>query len=97
MKIPVTIKTYCPKCKKHTEQKVREYKAKKARGTLSWGQRKFIRKTKGYTSQLAGTPKKFKQSQKQTIMLECSQCKKKRPFTFKHAKKKIEIKKKENQ
>lgn len=95
MKIPATINTYCPKCNKHTAQKAKEYKVKKARGSLSWGERKFIKKTKGYKSSIGGTHKRFKQSQKQVVMLECPQCKKKRPFVFRHAKTKIEIKKKE--
>lgn len=37
MKIPKTKKTYCPKCKKHTEHKVSQAKSTGARGTLKRG------------------------------------------------------------
>lgn len=94
LKIPAVIKTYCPKCKKHTDHKVKELR-KGARRTLSFGQQKFLRATKGYTSKKAGQVRKVKQSQKQTMMLECTACKKKHPLVYPHAKKKIEIKKKE--
>ena len=94
MKIPAIINAYCPKCKKHTPHKVKELR-KGTRRTLSFGQQKFLRAIKGYTSKKAGSPRKVKQSQKQTLMLECSVCKKKHPKGMPHAKKKIEIKKKE--
>jgi len=95
VKIPATINTYCPKCNKHTPHKVRELKKSKGRRTLSFGQQKFLRATKGYTSKKAGQVRKVKQSQKQTLMLECTVCKKRHPKGMPHAKKKIEIKKKE--
>jgi large subunit ribosomal protein L44e len=94
LKVPASIKTYCPKCKKHTAHKVKEVR-KGARRTLAWGQQKFLRATKGYTSKKAGQVRKVKQSSKQSTMLECSMCKKKHPKVFPHAKKKLEIKKKE--
>jgi large subunit ribosomal protein L44e len=94
VKIPATINTYCPKCNKHTPHKVKELR-KGTRRTLSFGQQKFLRATKGYTSKKAGQVRKVKQSQKQTLMLECTICKKKHPKGMPHAKKKIEIKKKE--
>lgn len=95
MKVPGIIKAYCPKCKKHTAHKAKEYKAKKARGSMSWGQRKFLRKTKGYTSKVAGTTKKHSQSFAQMLILECPACKKKHPFSLGHSKAKVEVKKKE--
>ena len=94
MKIPATINTYCPKCNKHTPHKVKELR-KGTRRTLSFGQQKFLRATKGYTSKKAGQVRKVKQSQKQTLMLECTVCKKRHPKGMPHAKKRIEIKKKE--
>jgi large subunit ribosomal protein L44e len=94
VKIPATINTYCPKCKKHTPHKVKELR-KGTRRTLSFGQQKFLRATKGYTSKKAGQVRKVKQSQKQTLMLECTVCKKRHPKGMPHAKKRIEIKKKE--
>ena len=94
MKIPATINTYCPKCNKHTPHKVKELR-KGTRRTLSFGQQKFLRATKGYTSKKAGQVRKVKQSQKQTLMLECTVCKKRHPKGMPHAKKRIEIQKKE--
>jgi len=94
VKIPATINTYCPKCNKHTPHKVKELR-KGTRRTLSFGQQKFLRATKGYTSKKAGQVRKVKQSQKQTLMLECTVCKKRHPKGMPHAKKRIEIKKKE--
>jgi len=95
LKIPATINTYCPKCNKHTPHKVKELRKGGKRRTLSWGQQKFLRATKGYVGKKAGVPRKVKQSTKQTLMLECTVCKKKHPKKMPHAKKKIEIKKKE--
>ena len=94
MKVPATINVYCPKCNKHTPHKVKELK-KGARRTLSFGQQKFLRATKGYMSKKAGQVRKVKQSQKQSTMLECTVCKKRHPKVFPHAKKKLEIKKKD--
>ena len=37
MKLPKTKKRYCPRCKKHTEQKVDQYKSAGKRGSLSRG------------------------------------------------------------
>ncbi len=94
MKVPAIINVYCPKCKKHTPHKVKELR-KGTRRTLSFGQQKFLRATKGYTSKKAGQVRKVKQSQKQSTMLECTVRKKRHPKIFPHAKKKLEIKKKE--
>lgn len=91
MKIPKKIRTYCPYCKKHTEHTVREAKKGKRR-TLSWGQQKFLKKTKGYTSKVGKTLKPVKQSKRTVFMLICSVCGKKHPRVMPHAKKKPEIK-----
>ena len=47
MKMPRTIKRYCPYCKTHTEQEVERVKKKKA-SELKWGQRRFRKVTAGY-------------------------------------------------
>jgi large subunit ribosomal protein L44e len=49
MKFPKTVTTYCKYCKKHTLQNV-EIAKRKTRRTLAQGQRRFLRKLKGYTS-----------------------------------------------
>ena len=47
MKMPHTVKTYCPVCKVHTAHEVERVKKKKA-SELKWGQRRFRRATSGY-------------------------------------------------
>ena len=47
MKMPRTVKRYCPYCKAHTEQEVERVKKKKA-SELKWGQRRFRKVTAGY-------------------------------------------------
>ena len=90
MKIPNRIRTYCPKCRKHTGHKVKEGREGKRR-TMAWGQQKHIRKTKGYTSKVAGQAKRVKQRKKTKLMLECTVCKKKHPRILPDSKKKTEI------
>ncbi len=97
MNMPKEIRTYCPKCKTHTKHKIKKVTQKKspapARKT-AWGQRKFIRRTKGYTSRIAGNADHVKQSQRNVLMLECTQCKKKQQRTVgERTRKKIELKK----
>ncbi|MBO4551993.1 MAG: 50S ribosomal protein L44e, partial [Candidatus Methanomethylophilaceae archaeon] len=47
MKMPRTIKTYCPYCQAHTTHDVERVKKKKA-SELKWGQRRFRKVTAGY-------------------------------------------------
>jgi large subunit ribosomal protein L44e len=76
MKFPKTIRTYCPYCKKHTEHKV-ELAKKKPRRTLAIGQRRFLRKMKGYGSFPKENPKNREKSTKRVnIKLTCLECKK---------------------
>lgn len=48
VKMPRTIKRYCPKCKKHQTVEVERVKKRRA-SELKWGQRRFRRVTAGYT------------------------------------------------
>ena len=76
MKFPKTIRTYCPYCKKHTEHKV-ELAKKKPRRTLAIGQRRFLRKMKGYGSFPKENPRNREKSTKRVnIKLTCLECKK---------------------
>jgi len=97
MNVPKEIQTYCPKCKAHTKQKVKKVVQKKTRATprnTSWGQIKHEKKTKGYTSRVAGTTKHDKQSQRNVLVLECPKCKKKQQRTVgSRTRKRIETKK----
>lgn len=93
MKIPPTMRVYCPFCRLHTDHKVSEVKKHSTR-SMAWGQLKHVRKTYGYTSKVAGKVAKSKQRQKWTFMLKCSKCSKLHEKVFPHAKKRTEITKK---
>jgi large subunit ribosomal protein L44e len=88
MKIPKTVKKYCPYCKKHTTQKVVEAK-RKTRSTanpLSKGSKKRIqqrgRMSKGNKGKYSKPPitkwrmANRKTSKKTDFRYECSECKK---------------------
>jgi len=97
MNIPKKINTYCPTCKKHTEHKVSKIGFKKNPAKprkMSWGQRSFDRKIKGYTSSVGEKALVIKQSKRNTLLLECPVCKKKHEKTYgSRTKKKAEFKK----
>jgi large subunit ribosomal protein L44e len=80
MIIPRKIRTYCPFCRKHTEQGVSQLKKRAAR-PLSWGQRQFARVSAGYGSHPRSEQKKFaKTSKKIVLMLKCRECGKSHPY-----------------
>jgi large subunit ribosomal protein L44e len=77
MKFPKIIRTYCPKCRKHQEHKVRVIK-KRARSSAhpaSQSQKRFLRKMKGYGSFPRPNPKgEGKATKKVDLRLECTVC-----------------------
>jgi large subunit ribosomal protein L44e len=74
MKVPKLVKTYCPRCKTHTEHTVTLYKSGKRR-TLSEGQRRYDRKNLGYGSKRKPEQKRFaKVTKKQVLMFKCQKC-----------------------
>lgn len=81
MKFPDVIKVYCPFCKNSVQHKVKTYKKGRTR-SVAEGQRRHIRKGKGYTSKIAGKVKVYKQAKHPTVMLNCLTCKKKHPKTI---------------
>jgi len=92
MEIPKEIKGYCKKCKKHTTQKLKPFKPKKARASAI-GQRKNIAKHKsgyGGKAKLIKTPKK--QTKKPVFIAECKECKTKQYFVIPKKMKKVEFK-----
>ncbi|MFH1285285.1 MAG: 50S ribosomal protein L44e [Candidatus Micrarchaeota archaeon] len=91
-KIPAEIRTYCPKCRKHTKQSVKP--ASKGRNrTDAWGNRKHARKITGYTGKVAGEKSVRKQGKRQKLILTCSVCKKKQERVMgTRTKEKVEIK-----
>jgi len=70
------IRTYCPKCNKHTLQKVKLYKKGK-QSPFSVGQRRYDRKLTGYVGKVKGKKTVRKIGKRQKIILECPICKKK--------------------
>lgn len=76
MKFPKTIKTYCDFCRKHTEHTV-ELAKKKTRRTMAQGQRRFLRKLKGYTSFPRPKPDYEKATKRVDIRYKCTVCGKK--------------------
>ncbi len=74
MKAPKTIRTFCPKCRKHTEQAVSLYKAGQ-RSILKRGERKHEDKKKGYGGQKYPMLKrKAKTTRKFSLKLQCKVC-----------------------
>lgn len=87
MKYPKTITTFCPVCRKHTEHEV-ELAKKKPRRSLAQGQRRFLRKMKGYGSFPKENPKgREKPTKRVDLRLKCKVCGKKHMHTGWRAKK----------
>ena len=73
--IPKTIRTYCPKLKKHTVHKVSQYKSGKA-SKLAQGKRRYDMKQAGFGGQTKPVfHKKAKNTKKIVLKLECTQTK----------------------
>ena len=74
MKVPKTMRTYCPRCKTHTEFNVSIYKAGKRRGAKK-GERKQARRKKVYGGQKFPTQhNQAKVTTKQALTLKCKEC-----------------------
>ncbi len=73
MKVPKTLRVYCPKCKTHTEHTIKIYKKGKSRA-LSWGQRQHEKLLKGYGGSPRGKQRTVKTTKKQVLMLTCKDC-----------------------
>ncbi len=76
MRFPKKITTFCPICKKHTEHTV-ELAKKKTRRTMAQGQRRYLRKLKGYTSFPRPKPDYEKTTKRVDIRYKCTVCGKK--------------------
>jgi large subunit ribosomal protein L44e len=78
--VPKQRKTFCPykTCRKHTMQKVTNYKKNKE-SMASQGRRRYTRKQSGYGGQTKPIfKKKAKETKKVSLRLECTVCKKRR-------------------
>lgn len=74
MKFPRSMRTYCPRCKTHTEFAVSLYRAGKRRAAKLGERRQAVRK-KGYGGQKFPLQhNQAKVSKKQSIMLKCGEC-----------------------
>jgi large subunit ribosomal protein L44e len=76
VKFPKKVRKYCPYCRKHTEHTV-ELAKKKPRRKMAEGQRRFLRKLKGYGSFPREKPDYEKPTKRVDIRLKCTECKKK--------------------
>lgn len=76
MKMPRSIKTYCPSCKTHTDHEVERVKKKKA-SEMKWGQRRFRRATAGYGGFPRPKPEgREKPTKRISLRYRCKKCKK---------------------
>ena len=74
MKVPKEIRTYCPRCRKHTLHSVTIYKPGKRRA-LAEGERRYRRKQEGYGSKRKPEQKRFaKVTKKIVLKLKCREC-----------------------
>jgi len=91
MKYPAKSRTYCPKCRKNTEHKVKLF-AKGSARNLAWGTLKHNRKLTGYHGKVAGEKTVKKQGKRNKVVLTCTVCNKKHERTIgTRTRKKLEI------
>ncbi len=76
MKYPSQIRTFCPHCRQHTIHTV-ELAKKKQRRTMAQGQRRYLRKLKGYGSFPRPKPEHEKPTKKLDLRFKCTNCGKK--------------------
>ncbi|MEM7821261.1 MAG: 50S ribosomal protein L44e [Candidatus Aenigmatarchaeota archaeon] len=92
MKFPKKINVYCPYCKSHQLHEV-EIGKKRQRRSLAVGQRRFLRKLKGYTSFPKSKPDYEKAVKRVDLRFKCLKCGKKHTRGRGWRAKKFEIKK----
>jgi large subunit ribosomal protein L44e len=74
MKVPKNMRTFCPRCKTHTQFTVSVYKAGKRRGAKK-GERHQARRKKGYGGQKFPLQhNQAKVTKKQSVLIECKEC-----------------------
>ncbi len=73
MEMVKEVRTFCPKCNKHTVHTAKLYAGKAERG-LSMGTRRSQRKRKGYFGKVKGQATRIKTSKRQKILLQCKEC-----------------------
>ena len=84
--VPKQKNTFCRKCKKHTKQKVSQYKTGKA-SIFAQGKRRYDRKQSGFGGQTKPVfHKKAKTTKKISLRMECTKCKQKSQLAIKRCK-----------
>ena len=74
MKYPRNIKSFCQKCKTHTDFTVSLYKKGRDR-SLAEGNRRYERKQEGYGGQRKPKQKRMaKTTKKQNLIIQCNSC-----------------------
>ena len=74
MKMKPNMRKYCPRCKSHTDHKVKLYKKGKNRN-MAEGNRRMAKKTRGYGSFPKPIQKRFaKTTKKSMLQYECVDC-----------------------
>jgi len=74
MKIPNSMRTFCPRCNTHTDHSVSLYKAGKRRGAKK-GERHQVKRKRGYGGQKFPLQRnQAKVSKKHSLMLKCGEC-----------------------
>jgi large subunit ribosomal protein L44e len=74
MKMPRTLRTYCPRCRTHREFNVTLYKAGKRRAA-KLGERRQAERKKGYGGQkFPEQHNQAKTTRKQTLKIQCREC-----------------------
>ena len=76
MNYPQKIRMFCPSCGKHTIHKVEQVK-KRQRRKMAQGQRRYLRKLKGFGSFPRPKPDHEKPTKKTDLRYKCEVCGKK--------------------
>jgi len=96
MMYPKKVRTFCPYCKKHTEHTVEQAK-RRTRRKVAHGQRRFLRKMKGYHSFPKENPKgREKPTKRIDLRFKCAECGKKHVKGSGFRVKKFELKAKDH-
>ncbi len=92
MKVPDKVRTNCPNCKKHIDHNVKISRKGKER-SMNRGRRKYEAVKAGYGGSPRTTKKQvYKIGKRTVLLLECSQCKKKRQRVYSaRTKKAVEV------
>ena len=95
MEIEKEVKTFCPKCNKHTVHSVKLYSKGPGFGIgMNIGNRRNVRKRKGIKGKVKGQATMKKISKKQKALLKCKVCNYTVEKVFgTRTKKKLEVKK----